>query len=75
MKPEKLAKTMNDIIHDANKYYEFFKWQKYYTFQSQVGSPETDEICAFCNYLNERQRETFYKRRVYTNISKFWNSN
>lgn len=65
---------MNDTILDLNKYYDFFKWQRYYTLQPQGDTPEMNDICGFCTYLNEIKREFLYKRRVYTNITKFWNS-
>lgn len=49
---EKLAKMMNDIISDKNKYYEYFKWHRYYSFHATNENADTDEICALCAFLN-----------------------
>lgn len=49
---EKLAKKMNDIIGDKNKYYDYFKWQNYYSFHASNETADTDEICALCAALN-----------------------
>lgn len=67
---EELANIMNDTIYNKNKYYEFFKWHRYYTYVDPLESGNTDEMCAFCAFLNDKKLK--YTRSVYTNISKFW---
>lgn len=61
---------MNDTIYDKEKYYEFFKWHRYYTFHEPSDSPDSDEICAFCALLNDKSR--IHTRSVYTRINNFW---
>lgn len=70
VEPEEMARIMNDTIHDKNKYYEFFKWHGYYSFHSPNESTDTDEICAFCAFLNDETHK--YKRSVYKSITAFW---
>lgn len=73
--PKELARVMNNTIHNVNQYHNLFKWQRYYSIRPQGDIPETDDICGFCAYMNEIYRQFLYKRRVYTNITQFWNSN
>lgn len=61
---------MNDIILDKNKYYDFFKWRRYYSIHDHSESAETDEICALCSFLNDKKYK--YKTTVYTHITWFW---
>lgn len=70
---KKLAKTMNDIINDKEKYYDFFRWHEYYSFHAPNESADTDEVCGFCAYLNDEKRK--YETFVYDNISEFWSCN
>lgn len=67
---ENLAKAMNDIIHNKEKYYEFFKWRRYYTFHDSKEDADTDEICAFCEFLNNDKK--LNRSTVYTHFKNFW---
>lgn len=69
---EKLAYIINDTIHDKDKYYEFFKWRRYYSLHDPNESPETDEFCAFCAFLNKVKSTC--KTSVYENLTTFWSS-
>lgn len=66
---EKLANKMNDIIGDKNKYYDYFKWHRYYSFHATNDSADTDEICAFCAFVNNNNE--MYKTREHT-IGDWW---
>lgn len=67
---EDLAKIMNDSIHDKDKYYDFFRWHRYYRFHDPRESPDSDEICSFCAFLNDNNR--MKRISVHTNITNFW---
>lgn len=69
--PEKLAKEMNDIIKDKQRYYNFFKWQRYYSFHETSEGAYTDELCRFCALLNN-MRET-NETKTYEDIANWWN--
>lgn len=67
---EKLAYIMNDTIHNKHKYYDFFKWGRYYSLNDPNETPETDNICEFCSFLNNEKNSQ--KINVYENLSAFW---
>lgn len=69
---EKLAYVINDTIHNKSKYYEFFKWHRYYTLHDPSETPETDEICGFCAFLN--RDKNIERTSVYENLSAYWSS-
>lgn len=69
-RPEDLAKTIDDIIKDKNRYYDFFRWHRYYSIHASNETAETNEICAFCAFLNDRKHT--YIKSVYKHINYFW---
>lgn len=68
---EGLAKKMNEAIKDKQKYYDYFKWHKYYTYQDTTESGEIDPLCAFCDFLNNMTVRG--QRRVYAHLFEWWN--
>lgn len=64
---------MNDIIHDKQKYYDFFRFHRYYTFHAVAESADTDPLCAFCAFINDDSRRN--QRRTYAQFSKWWHKN
>lgn len=72
LQPQELASIINDTVNNREKYYDFFRWHKYYSYHDPYESPDTDEICSFCDYLNKNENY-LYKRSVYTRITWFWN--
>lgn len=69
---QELAKEMNDIILEPRRYYDFFKWHGYYTFQHTADDEYRDAVCGLCAVLNNKTRKE--QRRVYSNITEWWNS-
>lgn len=67
---EEVAAKINEAVQDKRKYYDYFRWHRYYTYQSTYGG-DIDSLCAFCAFLNDNSIRT--KRRVYTRIDKWWN--
>lgn len=65
-----LAAIMNDAIINKEKYYDYFKWHNHYSIHAANESADSDEICAFCGYLNDKKRS--YTRSVYTHLNRFW---
>lgn len=61
---------MNDTIHNKDKYYDFFKWRRYYSLNDPSETPETDNICEFCSYLNNEKNSD--KINVYEDLTVFW---
>lgn len=66
---DELAKKMNDVIGDKIKYYDFFKWHRYYSYHATDDSAETDEMCAFCEYLNNGNQTNKTRERDFI---KWW---
>lgn len=69
--PAKLAKEMNDIIKDKNRYYDFFRWRQYYRYDASSDNADSDGICALCTALNKAVRSD--ERRVYAHFREWWN--
>lgn len=70
--PSVLARIMSDSIRHKEKYFNFFKWHRYYKFHHPGENADSDEICAFCALLNDKQEMS--KTRVYTHITNFWDN-
>lgn len=69
--PEELAKTMNEIIYNKTKYYDFFKWHRYYSFHNPEDSGYNDEICTLCAMLNNVIQMN--RTSTYSSIASWWN--
>lgn len=69
--PVKLAKEINDIIKDKKRYYDFFRWRRYYRYDSSSDKADSDGICALCTALNKAARSN--ERRVYARFREWWN--
>lgn len=69
--PEELAKTIHSIINDKEKYYNFFRWHKYYSYGHIYDSTETDDYCVFCALLNDYIK--IGERSSYTHFARWWN--
>lgn len=69
--PKNLAKEMNDIIKDKRKYYNFFKWYRYYSFHETSEGAYTEELCRFCAMINTMRQRNVTK--VYKDIANWWN--
>lgn len=67
---QKLAKEMNNIINNPPRYYNFFKWHAYYSFQATADDNYKESVCAFCALLNKKVQR--YKRTIYINIKNWW---
>lgn len=68
--PQKLASIIKNAVRNKEKYYDFFKWHRYYSFNDPSDTAESDEICAFCAILNKKNRTG--ETSVYTHITNFW---
>lgn len=69
---KKLAKKMNDIIQDRERYYDFFKWHGYYSFHNIDENLQHDVVCGFCELLNSKSQKgqrSLHKSTIY----RFWN--
>ncbi|XP_026332823.1 alpha-(1,3)-fucosyltransferase C-like [Hyposmocoma kahamanoa] len=69
--PERLAKRMNEIMNDEEKYYEFFKWHGYYSFHDTVEDRYHREICGLCDLLNNKTR--MKQTSIWHNLIQWWN--
>lgn len=67
-----LAKEMNDIIHNLQRYYDFFKWHGYYTFHMTADDEYRNEVCGLCAMLNNKTRRGQSPAHRY--IAEWWNS-
>ncbi|XP_049868725.1 alpha-(1,3)-fucosyltransferase C-like isoform X2 [Pectinophora gossypiella] len=65
---KRLAKEMNDIINDKERYYSFFKWHNHYSFHSPDEDPATDNYCRLCAALNHVDT-----RQTQNNFLDWWN--
>ncbi|XP_075973767.1 alpha-(1,3)-fucosyltransferase C-like [Anticarsia gemmatalis] len=67
---EELAKKMNELIKDPEKYAEYFKWKNHYSYYRKHVSVETDPYCLFCTTLNDE--EMVKKTTIYKDFRKWW---
>lgn len=58
---------MAEIIANRERYYEYFKWHRYYSFHSTEEYGFTDEICALCEVLNDKSEN------IYVDFVTWWN--
>lgn len=65
-----LAKEMNDIIKDPERYFNFFKWHGYYSFHNSDEDNHRDAVCGFCTLLNNKTRRN--QKTTYKYIAKWW---
>lgn len=68
---EEMARKMNDLIHNKEAYYDYFKWHRYYSYHDVTESADTDRVCALCAFLNNMTIRN--NRRVYTHLTQWWN--
>lgn len=66
-----VAQKINEAIQDKQKYYDYFRWHQYYTYQFTAESGDSDPLCAFCAFLNDESNRNH--RRVYAKFNKWWN--
>lgn len=69
--PLELANKMDEIIKDKQKYYDFFKFHRYYTYHAVAESVDSDPLCAFCALVNDESKRN--DRRTYAQFHKWWN--
>lgn len=67
-----VVKQMNYTIRDKEKYYNYFKWHKYYTFHSPDENEYTDNYCTFCTRVNDIMRRD--NENIYLHLADWWNS-
>lgn len=72
LQPQELARIIYETVNDREKYYDFFRWHKYYSYHEPYESPDSDEICSFCAYLNKNKHINMYRSTVYKRITWFW---
>ncbi|XP_061716478.1 alpha-(1,3)-fucosyltransferase C-like [Cydia pomonella] len=71
LKVSDLAKQMNDIIKDKDRYYNFFKWRNHYSYHDREESPDSDDQCITCAMLNDEN--LVKKETVYKDFRSWWN--
>lgn len=68
---DELAKEINAIINNPQRYFDFFKWLNYYSFHSTEEYSYNDAVCGMCTVLNNKTRRN--EKTVYHQIISFWN--
>lgn len=68
---EEMARKMHELIQDKEKYYDYFKWHRYYSYHDVSESADTDPFCKLCAFLNNMTMRR--ERRVYASITQWWN--
>ncbi|XP_061719662.1 alpha-(1,3)-fucosyltransferase C-like [Cydia pomonella] len=71
IKPPNLAKEMNEIIKDKDRYYSFFKWRNHYSYHNKEEAPDSDALCRMCEMLHDQT--LVEKETVYKDFRKWWN--
>lgn len=69
---DEVAEKINYLIHNPQRYFEYFKWHRYYSFHDTDDDQYRDAVCGLCAFLNNESRRA--QRTVYTNITEWWNS-
>lgn len=67
--PDQMARTMNEIIDDPKKYYEFFRWHDHYSFHYTGEDLFSREFCELCAFLNNSKNKT----GIMYSIVAWWN--
>lgn len=62
---------MSDIIRYKDKYYNFFRWHRHYSFHETSHDNYNDEICTLCAMLNNVTKGNVTS--VYMDIHQWWN--
>ncbi|XP_026729606.1 alpha-(1,3)-fucosyltransferase C-like [Trichoplusia ni] len=65
-----LVSKMNEGIKDAEKYAEYFRWKKHYSYHRLIKTLETDPYCLFCAQLNNE--EMVKKTTIYKEFRSWW---
>lgn len=68
---EEIAEKINEAVQDKQKYYNYFRWHRYYTYQLMSDVGDKDPLCEFCAFLNNEAIRN--QRRVYAGFTKWWN--
>lgn len=68
---KKLAAKMNELIHDPDKYANYFKWKNHYKFEKTTDNIDTNEYCRMCAVLIDK--EAVKKITVYEDFQQWWN--
>lgn len=69
---ERLAREMNRIINDQQRYYNFFKWHDNYNIYDPGDDDHRESVCALCAYLNNNANRN--NTQVYESITGWWNA-
>lgn len=69
--PAALAMKMVEIINDKKKYYDYFRWRRYYSLHDTDESTETDVWCIFCKYLNDNLK--LNRTTTYPDLLRWYN--
>lgn len=73
LKAEKLAKEMYDIINDAQRYNDFFKWHGYYSFEDISDNDHRETLCGLCAFFNSVKLKPDNSAHIYHDIVSWWN--
>ncbi|XP_059057643.1 alpha-(1,3)-fucosyltransferase C-like isoform X2 [Achroia grisella] len=68
MGPQELAKTMDEIIKNKTRYYDFFRWRNHFVYKETI---DTVDSCNICTALNDEDK--FSKYSLYKNFRNWWN--
>lgn len=68
---EQLAERINEAVQDKQKYYNYYRWRRYYTYDFIADVGESDPLCQFCALLNDEASRN--QRRVYAGFTSWWN--
>lgn len=66
----KLGEKINELIKSPDKYAEYFRWKKHYSFHKTSESVQTNEYCRFCSILNNEDKVK--KVTGYNDFVKWW---
>lgn len=67
----KLAKKMNHLMHNMEKYSSYFKWRNHYSYHKKGATVETDDYCGICALLNDEKK--INETSVYQDLRQWWN--
>jgi len=68
---DQVADLMHHLMTNPDEYSSYFKWTKYYMYQRDIETPDTQAFCLMCKALNDREMMSTHK--TYSDFNKWWN--
>lgn len=62
---------IDQLMKNIDEYAKYFKWSKYYSYQRDVETQETQSFCNLCKALNDPVKMS--QDKTYGDMKTWWN--